>query len=75
MKSVIEYGGEINERQQEEGIAKGGVAVPFPWRLHEMLKVTNDEGLQDIVSWAPHGRAFIVQKPKEVASKILTRYA
>ena len=58
----------------EQAIARGGVAIPCPWRLHQMLKVTADEGLQDIVSWAPHGRAFTVHKPKEFADHVLTRY-
>jgi hypothetical protein len=57
----------------DQAIARGGVACPFPWRLHEMLKLANAEGLDDIVSWAPHGRAFIVRKPKEFASRVMTR--
>lgn len=57
-----------------EAIAKGGVACPFPWKIHKMLKVTAEEGLQDIVSWCSHGRAFAVHKPKDFASQILQRY-
>lgn len=57
----------------EQAIAKGGVAIPFPWRLHEMLKATAEEGLQDIVSWAPHGRAFTVHKRKEFEDLVLKR--
>lgn len=55
-------------------IAKGGVAVPFPWRLHEMLEVAAQEGLEDIVSWAPHGRAFRVHHPKHFTKHVLPRY-
>ena len=58
---------------EEQDIAKGGVAIPFPWRLHEMLKVAAEEGFEHIVSWAPHGRAFTVRKPKDFADKVLTR--
>lgn len=57
----------------DEAIAKGGVACPFPWRVHHMLQAAEKEGLQDIVSWQPHGRAFLVRKPKEFVEKILPR--
>ena len=58
----------------ERAIAKGGVACPFPWRLHEMLKVATEEGLEHVVSWAPHGKAFIVHQPTVFVDKIMTRY-
>jgi hypothetical protein len=58
----------------EQVIAKGGVACPFPWRLHEMLEAATREGMEDIVSWQPHGRSFTVYKPKEFVGKILQRY-
>ena len=58
----------------ERAVAKGGVACPFPWRLHEMLKVASEEGLEHIVSWAPHGKAFTVYKPQEFADLIMKRY-
>lgn len=60
--------------EEDEVIAKGGVACPFPWRLHEMLKVAAKEGMEDIVSWAPHGRAFTVHKPKEFEECLMKRY-
>ena len=63
-----------DEEGYEQDIAKGGVAIPFPWRLHEMLKVTEEEGIEDIVSWAPHGRAFTVHKPKDFSDRVLKRY-
>lgn len=52
----------------------GGVACPFPWRLHEMLKVASEEGLEHIVSWAPHGKAFTVHKPVEFAEQVMKRF-
>jgi HSF-type DNA-binding len=55
-------------------IAKGGVARPFPWRLHDMLDAAIEEGLTDVVAWQPHGRAFTVYKPKEFVDHIMTRY-
>lgn len=64
----------VPEKEEERAIAKGGVSCPFPWRLHEMLKVTAEEGIDDIVSWVAHGRAFTVHKPKEFAKHVLSRY-
>jgi hypothetical protein len=58
---------------QDQAVAKGGVACPFPWRLHEMLKIATAEGLEDIVSWAPHGRAFVVHQPKKFTDGIMKR--
>eukprot|EP00934_Nitzschia_sp_Nitz4_P001601 Nitzschia sp. Nitz4//scaffold9_size221794//158959//159921//NITZ4_001368-RA/size221794-processed-gene-0.339-mRNA-1//-1//CDS//3329561067//1601//frame0 len=50
---------------QEEHPARGGVTTPFPIKLHEMLDAVIREGKEDIVSWQPHGRCFLVHKPKE----------
>jgi hypothetical protein len=58
---------------QDQAVAKGGVACPFPWRLHEMLKIATAKGLEDVVSWAPHGRAFVVHQPKKFADGIMKR--
>lgn len=58
----------------ERAVAKGGVACPFPWRLHEMLKVSAEEGLEHIVSWAPHGKAFTVHRPQEFAETVMPRF-
>jgi hypothetical protein len=57
--------------------SKGGVSVPFPQKLYEMLDYveTSDEtGLADIIRWQPHGRCFIVRKPKEFADIVLPRF-
>ena len=56
-----------------QAIAKGGVACPFPWRLHNLLQAAAKEGLDDIVSWAPHGRAFTVRQPKVFEAGIMKR--
>ena len=62
----------------------GGVTQPFPEKLYEMLD-NESEGVQTpnsvspidpatIVSWLPHGRAFIVRKPKMFTSLIMPKY-
>jgi len=50
----------------------GGVTQPFPEKLHELLTTETDS--EDVVGWLPHGRAFIVRKPKVFTSTIMGRY-
>jgi len=61
------------ESSSSSSIAKGGVACPFPWRLHDMLEAVEIEGLTDVVSWQPHGRAFTVHKPNKFVENVLPR--
>lgn len=58
----------------ESDISRGGVATPFPWKLHEMLDASYEEGNEWIVSWQPHGRSFTVHKPKIFVEKIMPTY-
>jgi hypothetical protein len=53
---------------------RGGVAVPFPEKLHYMLGCMDEEETADIVNWQPHGRCFTVHKPKEFVEDIMPRY-
>ncbi len=57
----------------------GGVTQPFPEKLYEMLcKESPDtdpsQPISCIVSWLPHGRAFIVRKPKLFTTEIMPKY-
>jgi HSF-type DNA-binding len=52
----------------------GGVTQPFPEKLHEMLHAVAQTEASDIVSWLPHGRAFIVRKPKEFTEVLMPKY-
>lgn len=54
-------------------IAKGGVACPFPWRLHEMLEYVHKSELEHIVSWENKGKAFTVHDSKAFVTHILPR--
>ncbi len=62
--------------QQKPAVSKGGVSVPFPMKLHDMLEhIQSDEPeLASIVSWQPHGRCFLVHKPKDFADHVLPRF-
>ena len=54
--------------------AKGGVIVPFPVKLHDMLDKIEADGLAHVVSWQPHGRCFVVHKPKEFVNHVMPHY-
>lgn len=54
--------------------AKGGVITPFPVKLHEMLDQIEADGLAHVVSWQPHGRCFVVHKPKEFVNHVMPKY-
>ncbi len=50
---------------------RGGVATPFPVKLHQLL----EEGkYPDVISWQPHGRCFLLRKPHEFLTKVMTKY-
>jgi len=52
----------------------GGVSQPFPEKLMDMLAKIEEDNASHIVGWLPHGRAFIVRKPKEFISEIMPTY-
>jgi hypothetical protein len=43
----------------------------FPIKLHYLLSDLEIDGLDDIVSWQPHGRCFVVHKKQEFMENIL----
>jgi hypothetical protein len=59
---------------QKRRAHRGGVAVPFPEKLHYMLSQVDGEGVSHIVSWQPHGRCFIVHKPQEFVQEVMSRF-
>lgn len=49
----------------------GGVVQPFPDKLMDVL----DRGdMDEVLSWMPHGRAFIVKQPKVFDADVLPRF-
>lgn len=50
---------------------RGGVATPFPIKLYQLLE-SNEHSA--IISWQPHGRCFIMHKPKEFLEQVMPRY-
>jgi len=54
--------------------ARGGVAEPFPPRLHRMLREVEQEGNADIVSFYSHGRAFAVHDMERFCTEIMPKF-
>ena len=46
---------------------RGGIYDPFPLKFHRALDQVREEGMESIVSWVSHGRAFKIHKPKVFA--------
>jgi hypothetical protein len=59
---------------KEDLPARGGVTIPFPLRLHEMLGTIAADGFDHVVSWQPHGRCIVVHKPKEFVELLPTYF-
>ena len=57
-------------------VSKGGVTVPFPTKLHNMLDHIDEHEseLSSIVSWQPHGRCFLVKDIKQFTKDVLPRF-
>ena len=53
---------------------RGGVYDPFPIKLHRMLDECKAAGLESVVSWLEHGRAFRIHQPKLFAATIMSRF-
>jgi len=53
---------------------RGGVSEPFPEKLHRMLTDTENDGLANIVSFFPHGRAFAVHNMDRFVKDIMPKY-
>jgi hypothetical protein len=43
----------------------------FPVKLHYMLNELEIDGMEDIVSWQPHGRCFLVHKQQQFVEQVL----
>jgi hypothetical protein len=64
------------ETEQDEGTRRGprgGVVEPFPSRLFRMLEDAEANEFDDLVSWQPHGRCFIVHCPTAFVEKIMPK--
>jgi HSF-type DNA-binding len=46
----------------------------FPLKLHTLLRDIENDQMDQIVSWAPHGRCFFIHKPQKFVNQVLPRY-
>jgi len=51
----------------------GGVSQPFPDKLMSMLD-RETANHPDVITWCPHGRAFVVKKPKVFTAEVMINY-
>lgn len=54
--------------------ASGGVNNPFPTVLHKLLSETEKLGFDNIISWQPHGRSFLIHRPKDFIKDVVPKY-
>lgn len=67
---------QVEVPQRKRKGPRGGVVIPFPIRLYDMLLGVQqaDEGsLEGIVSWCSHGRSFRIHDPKAFVKEIMPR--
>jgi hypothetical protein len=56
------------------GRTSTGAPTQFPRLLHTMLSSAERDGYSDIVSWQPHGMAFVIRNRKKFLEKVLPVY-
>ena len=51
-------------------------AVPFPWKLHELLnEASHDDGAgENIISWLPSNNGFKIHDKAAFENKVMPRY-
>ena len=57
-------------KKQRRG-PRGGVTTPFPVKLHNLLE---ENSYEDIISWQPHGRCFVLRDPKRFLQLVMPKY-
>lgn len=55
-------------------LSRGGVHNPFPTVLHKMMTDSDRQNFSHLISWQPHGRAFLIHNSTEFVSSVLPRY-
>lgn len=61
------------EEEDDSVRRKGGVAVPFPLKLHAILDQVEQDGLAHVISWQPHGRCFCIHDPKYFVDTVMPK--
>eukprot|EP00557_Chaetoceros_sp_GSL56_P009662 CAMPEP_0176477208 /NCGR_PEP_ID=MMETSP0200_2-20121128/490_1 /TAXON_ID=947934 /ORGANISM="Chaetoceros sp., Strain GSL56" /LENGTH=327 /DNA_ID=CAMNT_0017872983 /DNA_START=280 /DNA_END=1263 /DNA_ORIENTATION=+ len=67
---AFDYEENLKSKKHRRG-PRGGVTTPFPVKLHNLL----EENLHgDVISWQPHGRCFILRKPKQFLAEVMPKH-
>lgn len=70
-----DYSNVTDNKLKDKGIiatiVSNKATTNFPVKLHYMLSELEKDGLDDIISWQPHGRCFVIHKQQELVDKIL----
>jgi HSF-type DNA-binding len=45
----------------------------FPQKLYKMLECASEESFEEIISWEPNGRCFVVRDMDKFAKEVLPR--
>ncbi len=45
----------------------------FPQKLYKMLESASKESFEDVISWEPNGRSFVVRDTDKFAKEVLPR--
>jgi len=65
---------EENEQPASRKGKKSARSPPFPLKLHMMLTTVEKRGMDHIVSWAPHGRAFVISDTEKFTSEVTVEF-
>jgi hypothetical protein len=49
-------------------------AISFPTKLLKLLESASDEGFEDVISFLPHGKGFMIHKPEKFSEEILPKF-
>jgi HSF-type DNA-binding len=67
---AIEKDGKTNE----EGKTKANSAETFPQKVYRMIEDAERDGMGDVVSFLPHGKAFSIHKPRQFISDVMPKF-
>ena len=59
---------------QKEKRKTTGIPPQFPRLLHTMLSKSEEGGYNDIASWQPHGKSFLIHDRKRFVREVMPKY-
>jgi hypothetical protein len=71
VEKVEESLGDLHHMEEHTQSSMNRGEQNFPVKLHYMLNELEKDGMDDIVSWQPHGRCFLVHKQQQFVEQVL----